>query len=374
MPASSLSIASVEPPMKFQGPGQVLQLLRARARDPSFWRVQAAVGAIAVLHAATEGPYPGLPESHLHHLAPALFVFPIIHASLRFGREGGLLTGLWCALLTAPNIVLWHRASLEWLVEITQITVAVAVGLTLSTRVDQEAAARRRAQEMAERLQLVSRQVMRAQEDERLRIARELHDDTVQGMAFIGHALDEIVETSALDNATVARLRELRVTVDRTATGVRRFSRDLRPPALDDLGLTPALESLVRDLNEQSEPGAESETDIQLQISGAPRRLPTEIEVGLFRIVQEALSNVVKHAEASAAVISVRFEDAGMKIEVRDDGRGFDASVPSTRLLASGKLGLAGMYERAQLLGATFDLHSQTGAGTSVTVDLSLQP
>lgn len=371
MQSSYLSPAPVEPRLVFARHGQIRQQLLVRLRNRHFWRVQGVIGAIAAFHLATEAPYPGFPDSHLHHLAPALYVFPIIYASLRFGREGGLLTGLWCALLIAPNVIIWHRGSLEWLVEVTQVTVAVAVGLALSTRVDQEAAARRSAQEMAGRLQLVNRQVVRAHEDERLRISRELHDDTMQGMALLSHALDEVIDDYSLGEAAVSRLQELRAMLDRMATGVRRFSRDLRPPALDDLGLTPALESLIRDVHEQHELSSDAAPlRIRLEALGTSRRLHAEIELGLFRIAQEALSNVVKHAEASNAIVTVRFEDETTQVAVHDDGRGFDASVSITDLVAGGKLGLAGMYERAQLLGAMFNLRSQPGEGTSVTVEL----
>lgn len=364
---------AIGPPSKLlQGPGQIARTVRARARHREFWYVQAMVAAITAFHITIEAPHHGPPLDHLHHLAPALYVSPIIYASLRFGREGGLLTGLWCALLVVPNVVIWHQASLEWFIEAAQVGLAVTVGLVLSTRVEQEALERRRAEEMAARLSLVNRLATRAQEEERLRIARELHDETVQEMAFLSHALDEVVDTYALAEGAIDRLRQLRAMTDRTIAGVRRFSRDLRPRTLDDLGLIPALESHIRDLNEKANAGAALQpVQHRLRVSGTPRRLDSEAEVALFRIVQEALRNIAKHADASEALVDATFEEDRVCVEVRDDGSGFDGSASGADFLASGRLGLAGMRERAQLVGARLDVHSELGGGTAITVELN---
>lgn len=349
------------------------RLLRQRLHDDGFWRVQAAVGGITAFHYVAEFPDPGPPFDHLHHLAPAMYIFPIIYASLRFGREGGAYTGLWCAVLTLPNIALWHQSSLEWVVEATQIGIAVTVGLVLSARVEREAVERRRAERLFHRVSMVNREIMRAQEEERLRIARDLHDETVQDLALLSRRLDDVLETSPLSDGGASRIRELRAIVDRTVVGVRRFSRDLRPPALDDLGLVPAIESLIRDLSERTDAAAAPQAlHLRLETEGEPQRLDSEVEIALFRIVQEALSNVTKHADAAEVIVTVKFEQDRARIEIRDDGGGFDASVSADDLLADGKLGLAGMHERAQLVGATLDVHSQIDAGTVVTVGFPL--
>lgn len=339
-------------------------LIRLRLRRPIFWQVQAMVGLVTVSHYVMEGATSAPLFDHVHHLVPALYVFPIIFASLRSGREGGLFTGLWCSLLTLPNVALWHQASYEWLVEFVQIGSAVIVGLVLSARVEQEAAARRRAEEMTDRMVLVNRRITRAQEDERMRIARELHDDTLQSLVLLCHRLDALAATPDMPNAAQRPISDLRAVAEETLVGVRQFSRDLRPSILDDLGLVAAVEWLTEEFSERSGVTA------GLTVSGTPRRFQSEAELALFRITQEALRNVEKHAGASEVSVTIVFDEAGLQLSVRDDGVGLSGSQSIGDFVAAGKLGITGMYERAQLASATLELDSQPGRGTVVTVRL----
>lgn len=340
---------------------RVARTLRLRLGDRAFWYVQALVAAVASSHYVMEmaGAF-----EHLHHLLPTLFVFPIIYGSLRFGREGGLYTGLWCVLLTLPNTLLWHLGSWEWVVEFGQIGSAVVVGLVLSGRVEQEATARRQAEEMTARVKIQNRLITAAQEEERLRIARDLHDETVQSLVLLCQRLDGLAASPDLPDLALASVAEIRADADTALDRVRLFSRDLRPAALDDLGLVPALERLVDDFAERCG------VDAELKVTGRQRRLAPETELALFRIVQEALRNVEKHAEASCVTTTVTFDSERAHLSVRDNGKGFDASPSTGDLVSAGKLGLTGMHERAQLVGAELDVRSQPGAGTSVTVVL----
>lgn len=338
--------------------------VRLRLRSRIFWQVQAMVGFVTASHYVMEGATSAATFDHVHHMVPALYVFPIIYASLRSGREGGLWTGLWCSLLTFPNVALWHQASYEWLVEFVQIGSSVIVGLVLSARVEQEAAARRRAEEMADRMVLVNRRITRAQEDERLRIARELHDDTVQSLVLLCHRLDALAETAGMPRAAQEPIRDLRAVAEDTLVGVRQFSRDLRPSILDDLGLVAAVEWLTEEFSDRSGVTA------ALTVSGAPRRFQSEAELALFRITQEALRNIEKHAGASDVSVAIVFDAAGLRLSVGDDGVGLPGSQSIGDLVASGKLGITGMLERARLAGATLELDSQPGHGTAVTVTL----
>ena len=205
--------------------------------------------------------------------------------------------------------------------------------------------------------------ITRAQEDERARIARELHDDTLQSLIILSRQLGTLAKTEAEVSPTkTQRLRELQGIADEVIQGVRRFSRDLRPSTLDDLGLLPTLEGLAATLTETDGISA------QLLVAGEPRRLPPEVELALFRIAQEALTNVKKHAEASQATITVEFTDSTVKMIVQDNGKGFALTTPAEDLTASGHLGLIGMHERARLLGGTLALESFPNRGTKVAV------
>jgi two-component system sensor histidine kinase DegS len=215
---------------------------------------------------------------------------------------------------------------------------------------------------MQENLRFYVSQVLKAQESERLRIARELHDDTAQALTGISRRLDMLASGGTEMSPEVAeRLDELREQTDSALDGVRRFSQDLRPPVLDDLGLLPALKWLAIALEEQDGIGA------NIRMLGEPRRLPRDTELALFRIAQEALSNVRKHARASAVELMVDFRDGHIKLVVADNGSGFDLQ-RSASDVSAGKLGLIGMQERARLLGGTIDIQSAPGEGTSVVV------
>jgi len=213
-----------------------------------------------------------------------------------------------------------------------------------------------------ESLQTYARQVTQAQEDERLRIARELHDETAQELVHLVRRLERLGEAGQDD--VPQQVDELVRLARGTLQSVRRFSRDLRPSVLDDLGLVPAIELAVEATNARLSGGA------KLEVTGEPRRLESAVELALFRIAQEALHNVEKHAEASSASVRLAFEDGTVRLAVADDGRGW--SVPSnvSTLARAGKLGVLGMRERAELVGGTFELVSVKGAGSRVTVTI----
>jgi PAS domain S-box-containing protein len=202
------------------------------------------------------------------------------------------------------------------------------------------------------------REVTKAQEEERTRIARELHDDTAQALVMLGRGLD-----AARDSAPGTKLEEAKALTDSILEGVRRFSRDLRPSILDDLGLLPAIEWVSAEATRRGQISA------NVEVKGEPRRLSAEAELVLFRITQEALRNAEKHGGDCAATVSVEFAEDEVALSVSDDGKGFAAET-SDHADREGKLGLLGMKERAELLGARFEIESRPGEGTTVAVVL----
>jgi len=214
-----------------------------------------------------------------------------------------------------------------------------------------------------------TRQVTRAQEEERKRIARELHDDTAQALVVLSRQLDNFISGSIgkLAKSDLDSLDTLREEVDRTLEGVRRFSQDLRPSILDDLGLLAALEWLADDLSKQGDMVSE------LKVMGDYQRLLPEMELVLFRLAQEALSNVRRHSQATRAEILVEFNSSEVKLTINDNGQGFELPERMGDLASSGKLGLAGMQERARLLGGVLTVRSEPGKGTRVVVEAPLE-
>lgn len=217
---------------------------------------------------------------------------------------------------------------------------------------------------LCEKLRFYVMQVTGAQEDERRRIARELHDDTAQSLIDLSRRLDDLATSDdGLSEPAAERLEQLQQRIEDVLQGVRRFSRDLRPSVLDDLGLLPALEGQLADLE-----GQDIEWD--LEISGERRRLPGEVELGLFRIVQETLNNTKRHAMASKVVIAVVFGESTVQVKIQDNGRGFELLGRTSDLAALGKFGLVGIEERTQLMGGIFAVQSTLGQGTLVSVDV----
>jgi len=412
----------------------------------------------------------------VYFVPASLYFFPILYASLNFGREGAIPTAVWSAVLAIPNILIWHHG-MERVGESAQLMMMIVLATIVAWRVDKEVAARERAEalerarglselkyralfdgaaepilvlgdngeieeanaaaaallgrtseslhgfttvellgrqagdllaaavrssqdrselrlqrpdgsdlwleplctvvpdasgkalaqvllkDVTERrgFQHYAREITRAQEAERQRIAQELHDVSVQSAILICRRLDAAAEAveEGSPEGILRTIVEARLTAETMADELRRFSRDLRPLILDDLGLVPALKRLLLELRERSS------IDIRFNVSGPARRLDSSIELTMFRIGQEALRNVESHAEASQASLDIEFDGANVTLTVSDNGSGFE--VPNLAALTSGgRLGLLGMKERAQLVGGVCEIHSTPGAGTSV--------
>jgi signal transduction histidine kinase len=204
------------------------------------------------------------------------------------------------------------------------------------------------------------RRVVAGQELERRRLARELHDETGQALTSILLGLRAVEEAGSTDDVrkSASDLRELVVA---TLQDVRRLAVQLRPKALDDFGLVPALERLVQTFSE----GSGIDVDLEAQLG--EERLPNEVETTLYRIVQEALTNVVKHAEATkVSILLVRRESSATAV-IEDNGRGFVPATDSTE-----RLGLDGMRERAELHEGRLTVETGPGAGTTLVVEVPL--
>jgi len=219
---------------------------------------------------------------------------------------------------------------------------------------------------LREELQFYISEITRAQEEERRRIARELHDETAQSLAALALDIEAINKTKdQLPEDAVQRLEQIRSRIDSIMEGVRRFSHELRPGVLDQVGLIPALELLAEELSK------EMQVNALVEVIGSARRLSAEAELVLFRIAQEALRNVRKHSQATEAMISIEFGDKKVKMNVTDNGTGFELPELLGEFASSGSLGLIGIRERVRLLGGRFSVKSQPGKGTTVAVEVA---
>jgi signal transduction histidine kinase len=205
------------------------------------------------------------------------------------------------------------------------------------------------------------RRVVAGQELERQRLARELHDETGQALTSILLGLKGIEEATETEEAreSVLAVRELVVS---TLQDVRRLAVELRPKALDDFGLVPALERLSETFAEQAD------VDVHVQAVLGDTRLPREIETALYRIVQEALTNVIKHADARTVSVVLTRQGDRVAVVIEDDGRGFDPKAEPGE-----GLGLLGMRERIALVGGRLSVESAAGRGTTIAVEVPLR-
>ena len=221
---------------------------------------------------------------------------------------------------------------------------------------------------MQESMRYYVQLITRAQEEERKRLARDLHDDLSSSLLLLIRKLDAAIPTGrskqlASYRATLEGLHEQAV---EALQHVRRYVQDLRPRILDDLGLIASLEWMADDMQRNYK------VQTSVSVTGKEHALPVEVQLLLFRIAQEALSNVRRHSEASAASIVLDISDSAITMAVRDNGQGFDVPSRLEDLAAAGRLGIMGMAERAKLLNGSVEAHSKRGQGTEIVTRVPL--
>lgn len=326
-----------------------------RSRDPKFWAVQVLVLGIALVHTSLELRGTMHHASYLYLLPISTYFAPVLYAAMNFGVEGALPTALWCILLTTPNIFIFHHGA-ERIGVAAQLTLLLVLGVVVARRVDSERqaklaaeAANRNLAEIQKSLESYIGMALRAQEEERFRLARELHDETIQDLVVVKVAL----ETLPSDVNQISHLKAIDNQLQRSIDGIRRFTRALRPSVLDDLGLIPGLEWLL------SEMGGRSDIQTSLKVEGKPTRLGSDAELAIFRIAQEALRNVERHSGAIQVAVEFTYRQGGVRLEIQDDGKGF---LLQHLRRGEGGLGLVGMQERARLIGAMLQFFSEPGS------------
>lgn len=419
-------------------------------------------------------------EEHgaLAYIPTSLFLIPVVYAALNFGMQGSLPTALWGALLTTPNMILFHEGS-DRVGELWQLGLVVIVAAFVGHRVDREKRARQEAEEREEarrvseekyrgifdhvvepilvlgpdcaieqvnqaaadmlstplaelrgrqvcdlmdidprrllsgemrsgavqrvvgkggqplwvqpvviplvdtdgarhsqlmlrdltaeyerqrELEAYAKMTATAREEERGRIARELHDGPVQSLVLVWRRLDDL--GSLGDENSDKELKAAQRQVRDAADELRKVSRALRPSVLDDLGLASALRAEVSAFRQRSGIAC------RLSVAGSERRLSLASELALLRIAQEALRNADRHAEAKRVLVRLRYEHSRVQLSISDDGRGITER-PSSELLADGKLGVIGMREQARSIGADISIGPGRQGGTQVALTVA---
>jgi signal transduction histidine kinase len=206
-----------------------------------------------------------------------------------------------------------------------------------------------------------------AQEEERKRIARELHDETAQALASLGMEIGLLARVKKPSSKTISSsLEDLQKKTENILVGVRSLSKALRPPMLKEFGLVSALEELIGSLAQRSN------IKIKFNTKGKPRRLSSNIELTLYRIAQEGIANVMKHSDATSCDLTIIFYPTIIVLKIVDNGKGFKLLRHTSDFAKAGKLGLAGMQERTSLIGGKLKIESYLGIGTTILFELPL--
>jgi signal transduction histidine kinase len=205
--------------------------------------------------------------------------------------------------------------------------------------------------------------ITKGQEEERRRLARELHDDTAQTLIALRQQIELAQKLHHTDpSGEEERLDEVRAMLAKALEDVRRFSHNLRPIYLEDLGFVPALEMKAQEIEQLHC------IKVHVDVQGERTRLHDDLELTAYRVAQEALNNVVQHAQATVAWVSVHFLEEHLILSVQDDGRGFVAPSSPRDLAALGHFGLMGLHERTILHGGQLNIEAEPGTGTTITV------
>lgn len=298
-----------------------------------------------------------------------LFLFPILYAGAVFRVRG--VFGTWAAsiaatlpqlLKEAPDLAFWLSVGLFHLASLL-LGLLVALDYNpVSTR------SVTRAARTVGRLPIS--QIVKVHEYQRRHLARELHDRVIQSLLVIAnriHAL-ETGNHGEVPPEAKRQMEEVLVMLLRTVDDIRRLSYGLGSRILDNAGLLPALRWLADQVSNQSG------VRVEVRVNGREHRLPPELELVLFRVVQEVLRNVVTHSKASLAVVTLDFLSSEFQVTVEDNGCGFSVPERLGDLVSRGKLGLARIEQEVRLLGGVFDLRSTPGKGTVVKIQIKAWP
>lgn len=295
-----------------------------------------------------------------------VLLVPILYAAITLGWKKALAVMIALLVCITPYVLDISHRPLTALTSISFILIPSVLVMSVEIRLISNAHERRAIEVKRKERAEILRQNILAQEEERKRISRELHDGVAQSLLVSATVAHNLLDGKAVEDKGVRTgLEALKENSLRLVAEVRAICQDLRPSILDNLGVVSAIKWLVE--NFQDDTGVHAE----LTLTGRTYELDPETSLGVFRVVQEALNNVRKHARASLVRITVTFGPTDLVVTIEDDGDGFELGEDVNRYALGGKLGLLGMVDRARAIGGRLQIKSRKGSGTRVllTVD-----
>ena len=315
-----------------------------------------------------------------HITTSKLFVFELmndVQGSLYFAAMGvAAITLLWrgfvvtwlaAFLIHLPRTIRFSLSTESLVHNLGFWFLPLSIGALITLERYWRATQRRIEQERQQEREVYIQKSLVAQEEERRRIAKELHDETIQELVALAYVADAMFKASLkVDgtlSATASSIKDMSLHVMQE---LRRISSDLRPSTLDHLGLVPSLRTLA----ERS--SAEAGIPTHLTVEGVPQRLDKQAETAIFRIVQEGLNNVRKHSGATEAWVSLDFGPDMLRLTIGDNGQGFNSRIRRGKLASEGHLGLLGIRERATALGGSLQIQSRRPTGTKLNLKIPI--
>lgn len=293
-----------------------------------------------------------------------LFCIPLIYTSVIFGWRGTTINWLLNMIIVLPRILYFKPELVALVTNVTYLFIPLIIVAYISLELNWRNKEREALSEREAERQFLMLQIFKAQEEERRRLSRELHDDATQTLLVIATHAEVLGSHENVKNVPQSKEQAelIRKIALSTSEELRRISLDLRPSILDNLGLIPALRWLVNNLNDYG-------IEARIGIKGEYRKSSTDIDINLYRIAQEALSNVRRHSDATEAIVTFEFNGDVIKLKIEDNGHGFSTSKISG---LNGKLGLMGIQQRVQSLRGKFILDSEIGKGTTLLIEVKV--
>lgn len=293
-----------------------------------------------------------------------LYIIPILYASLVFWWKGTLIVWSLSILVILPRMIIYSYGFGPFMrnlaVALIPFTLVAVINLELQWRERQ----RRIASEREQERQYYTNQILKAQEDERRRIAQELHDDTIQELLVVANQAQSITPQGLINSTEkIGHIAMgIRDSILKISDNLRKISLDLRPGVLDNLGLVPAIRWLAEALQK------ENSITTSVVIKYGERKLSPETEATVFRIVQEALANIKNHSSAKNATIELIYTDKTLDVQIFDDGKGFPVGNTVRKLIKNKRLGIIGMQQRAKSINADINITSRANHGTHISL------
>jgi signal transduction histidine kinase len=340
----------------------LVEALRPPVGEPSFWATQAFVLCLAALHFYLDAVVKLATTAFPTGSPVALLLIPVLYSALRHGLAGSAATAFLATVLWLPDLALpgalGHPAN-----DLSDLAIVDGVAIFVGIHIQRRLIQRRLAEAVEAEVRSYAGLLLAAQEEERRRIAHEIHDDPLQQLIHLARRMDSLPE-QFVQNPAFATLRDIRVELLAVIGHLREVAGGLMPPGLDQLGLVAAVRGLVADIGELENVRAD------LDVTGPAVRLAPDAELGAFRIIQEAVRNASRHASAQALRVGLHYDAEELRICVVDDGVGFDPISAGHGTLVH--LGLVGMRERATMLGGRLAVSSRRRAGTTIEARLPI--